>query len=93
MAGIRRFWDGVTPEKCTRYIRHLRKVIPGVISESGRASGFWILVEHIYFCFVFCSFQNPQFFSEPPQIQLIHHYATKNMQILQVMLLSGSKLK
>ena len=40
VAGIRRFWDGVTSEKCTRYIRHLRKVIPMVISESGRATGF-----------------------------------------------------
>ena len=40
VAGIRRFWDGVTPKKCTRYIRHLRKVIPRVISESGRATGF-----------------------------------------------------
>ena len=84
MAGIRRFWDGVMPA----IHRHLRKVIPGVISVVARATGFWILVEHIYFCFVFCPFQNPQFFSELPQIRLIHHYATKNMQIFQVMLLS-----
>ena len=40
VVGIQRFWDGVTAEKCTRYIRHLRRVIPRVISENGRATGF-----------------------------------------------------
>ena len=38
--GIHEFWDGVTVEKCTRYIRHLRKVIPHVIAENGAATGY-----------------------------------------------------
>ena len=42
VAGIQRFWDGVTAEKCTQYIRHLRRLIPRVISENGRATGFFL---------------------------------------------------
>jgi transposase len=38
--GIHRFWDTVTVQKCTRYIRHLRKVIPRVISLNGAATGY-----------------------------------------------------
>ena len=38
--GIQEFWHSVTPEKCTRYIRHLRKVIPRVIEEQGGATGY-----------------------------------------------------
>lgn len=38
--GIHQFWEGVTINKCTRYIRHLRKVIPKVISEKGAATGY-----------------------------------------------------
>ena len=37
--GINGFWRGLTPERCTRYIGHLRKVIPVVIEREGRASG------------------------------------------------------
>ena len=37
--GIKQFWDGVTPAKCAKYINHLQKVIPAVISREGRASG------------------------------------------------------
>ena len=37
--GIKQFWDGVTPGKCAKYINHLQKVIPAVISREGRASG------------------------------------------------------
>lgn len=39
-AGIHRFWDTVTAEKCNRYISHLRKVIPAVVQREGRASGY-----------------------------------------------------
>ena len=39
VAGIHHFWDTVTIGKCTRYIRHLRKVIPKVIEENGAATG------------------------------------------------------
>ena len=31
VVGIRRFWDGVTAEKCMWYIRHLRRVIPRLV--------------------------------------------------------------
>ena len=40
VAGIEEFWGSVTTEKCRRYIRHLRKVIPRVIEEDGGASGY-----------------------------------------------------
>ena len=38
--GIQEFWQTVTPEKCQRYIGHLRKVVPEVIRCEGRASGY-----------------------------------------------------
>ena len=37
--GIKEFWSKVTPEKCTRYINHLQKVIPIVVERQGKASG------------------------------------------------------
>ena len=37
--GITNFWATVTPEKCARYINHVRKVIPIVVTREGRASG------------------------------------------------------
>ena len=37
--GIKAFWETVTAEKCQRYIRHLRKVIPDVIQNNGGPSG------------------------------------------------------
>ena len=40
VAGIEKFWDSVTVEKCQRYIGHLRKVIPAVVEREGRASGY-----------------------------------------------------
>ena len=40
VAGIHRFWDKVTPEKCQRYIGHLDKVVPVVVAREGRASGY-----------------------------------------------------
>lgn len=38
--GIGHFWATVTVEKCTRYISHLRRVIPKVIELQGAATGF-----------------------------------------------------
>ena len=38
--GICEFWRTLTPEKCQRYIRHLKKVIPKVIQEDGGPSGY-----------------------------------------------------
>ena len=40
VVGIEQFWGSVTAEKCRRYIRHLRKVIPHVIAEDGGASRY-----------------------------------------------------
>ena len=38
--GIKEFWETVTVEKCSRYIRHLRKVFPRVIAEEGGPTGY-----------------------------------------------------
>ena len=38
--GINAFWDTVDIDKCTKYIRHLRKVIPKVIELQGAATGY-----------------------------------------------------
>lgn len=38
--GIETFWSTVTLEKCKKYIRHLRKVIPKVIELKGAATGY-----------------------------------------------------
>lgn len=40
VAGITRFWDTVTVDKCKKYINHLKKVIPKVIELSGAATGY-----------------------------------------------------
>ena len=40
VTGTHKFWDGVTVEKCTHYIRHVGKVIPHVIDENGAATGY-----------------------------------------------------
>jgi len=40
MNGIEEFWQTLTPEVCTRYIRHLHKVMPKVIEEDGNPSGY-----------------------------------------------------
>ena len=39
-SGIKEFWKTLTPEKCTRYINHLHRVIPVVIEKQGNPSGF-----------------------------------------------------
>ena len=38
ISGIQEFWDTVSVDKCTKYIRHLRKVIPRVIELQGDAT-------------------------------------------------------
>ena len=38
--GIVSFWNTVDDAKCTRYIRHLRKVIPRAIELNGDARGY-----------------------------------------------------
>ena len=38
--GIKRFWLTVDVTKCQKYIRHLRKVIPGIIEVNGNATGY-----------------------------------------------------
>ena len=38
--GIRRFWRKLTPDVCTKYIDHLKKVIPEVIKVNGEPSGY-----------------------------------------------------
>ena len=38
--GILKFWDTVDVAKCSRYIRHLIKVIPKVIELEGAATGY-----------------------------------------------------
>ena len=38
--GIRAFWETVDRDKCRKYIRHLRKVLPKVIQVNGCATGY-----------------------------------------------------
>ena len=38
--GIVTFWAGVDSHKCTRYINHLKKVLPKCIERSGDATGY-----------------------------------------------------
>lgn len=38
--GIKAFWATVHVAKCTRYIRHLRKVLPAVIEMNGEPTGY-----------------------------------------------------
>ena len=38
--GITDFWETVDVEKCQRYIRHLRKVLPRAIELEGAATGY-----------------------------------------------------
>ena len=38
--GILKFWETVDLEKCRKYIKHLRKVIPKVIEKCGDATGY-----------------------------------------------------
>ena len=38
--GIEQFWATVTPQKCCRYIDHLKKVLPVIVEKKGQASGY-----------------------------------------------------
>ena len=38
--GIEDFWKTVDVAKCTKYIKHLRKVIPKIIELNGAATGY-----------------------------------------------------
>ena len=38
--GIIEFWSTVDQDKCIKYIRHLKKVIPKVIELNGAATGY-----------------------------------------------------
>jgi len=38
--GIKEFWKTIDVAKCTKYIRHLRKVIPKVIEGCGEPTGY-----------------------------------------------------
>ena len=40
IGGIEAFWSTVDIDKCRKYIRHLRKVIPKVIELQGAATGY-----------------------------------------------------
>ena len=40
LQAIEVFWATVTPEKCSRYTSHLRKVIPKVITLNGEPTGY-----------------------------------------------------
>jgi len=39
-AGIETFWFSLTPEKCRKYISHLKKVIPKIVEVEGAPSGY-----------------------------------------------------
>ena len=38
--GIQEFWQTVDVVKCTKYIRHLRKVLPCIVQLQGDATGY-----------------------------------------------------
>lgn len=38
--GILQFWETVDIQKCRKYIRHLRKVLPRIIEVDGNATGY-----------------------------------------------------
>ena len=40
LTGIMEFWVTITPEKCRRYIDHLKRVLPVVVERNGKPSGF-----------------------------------------------------
>ena len=47
--GIQEFWGSVSGEKCRKYIRHLKKVIPQLIELGGAATGYWLCAHHTIF--------------------------------------------
>ena len=40
ISGILEFWNTVDTAKCTKYIRHLKKVVPKVITVEGGPTGY-----------------------------------------------------
>ena len=38
--GIVQFWETVDVAKCTKYVRHLRKVLPKIVELNGEATGY-----------------------------------------------------
>ena len=40
VAAVLKFWETVTPEKCNRYIDHVKKVLPVVVEKGGDVTGF-----------------------------------------------------
>ena len=38
--GLHQFWSALTPEKCSRYINHIHKVMPKVLECEGGPTGF-----------------------------------------------------
>ena len=38
-AGIKEYWERMTPELCSRYIGHFQKVLPVVLEVSGGPAG------------------------------------------------------
>ena len=40
VTGIKEFWSTVDVQKCTKYIGHLKKVLPKVIELRGAATGY-----------------------------------------------------
>lgn len=40
IAGIQSFWLTITPQKCQKYIGHLKKVVPKVLKVGGEATGY-----------------------------------------------------
>ena len=40
VSGIMEFWETVTVEKCRKYIKHLKKVLPKVIERGGGPTGY-----------------------------------------------------
>ena len=43
-AGIKSFWSTLTPHVCSKYIGHLKKVIPKIIEVKGGPSGYRLLL-------------------------------------------------
>ena len=40
IAGTQQFWSTVDVEKCRRYIRHIKKVLPKMVEVNGDATGY-----------------------------------------------------
>lgn len=40
ISGIEEFWSTINKDKCRKYIRHLRKVLPRAIEVNGDATGY-----------------------------------------------------